>query len=105
VPGKTVGERPERTQVVEVGSVAGGEDDGVHHLACAVGPDDVLALQGREHRSSVRPPRFESRPIAAGVRDQGARDEPGEPFGRKVVEARPCNWSDSKRPEMPLFTR
>ena len=102
VLGKAVGERPQRTQVVEVGAVAGGEDDGVDHFAGAVGPDDVLAVQRGEHRASVRPSGLDSGSVAAGVGDEGVRDEPSEPFGRKVVEAGPLQPVVQISPVDPL---
>jgi hypothetical protein len=102
VLGKIVGERPQTAQVAEVGTVAGGEDDRVHHLACAIGPDDLLAVQRGEHRAWVGPSPFESDSVAAGVGDERVWDELSEPVGRQVVEAGPVQPVVQISPVDPL---
>jgi hypothetical protein len=100
--GEIVGERPQTAQVAEVGTVAGGEDDRVHHLACAIGPDDLLAVQRGEHRAWVGPSPFESDSVAAGVGDERVWDELSEPVGRQVVEAGPVQPVVQISPVDPL---
>src|SRR5690606_35782831 len=86
--GPAVGvEGAERAQVVQAGPVTGGEDDGVDVLAGAVGPDDRVAVEGAEHRSPVEPPGLEGGGVVAGVQDEGAGGQAGQPVRRQVVEA------------------
>src|SRR5690606_7976227 len=80
-------ERAEGAQVVQAGPVAGGEDDGVDGLAGAVGPDDVLAVEGGEHRPPVEPSGLQGGGVVAGVQDEGAGGQAGQPVRRQVVEA------------------
>jgi hypothetical protein len=72
-----VGEGSQRLEVLEVRSVAGGEDDGVYLLAGAVGPDDAVVFKGGEHRSVVELACVEHVAVPACVRDKGGWDDPG----------------------------
>src|SRR5690606_36615394 len=65
-------ERAEGAQVVQVGPVAGGEDDRVDGLAGTVGPDDRVAVEGGEHRPPVESSGLQGGGVVAGVQDGGA---------------------------------
>lgn len=67
--GVVVGECAEIFQVGQMRSVAGGEDDGVCGLACAVGPDGGGAVEAGEHGSGGGVVGGEGGAVAAGVED------------------------------------
>jgi hypothetical protein len=74
-------------EVVQVRTVAGGEQDRVDLLRCSVRPDDLVTVERGEHGAAVQLPGRHGVLVLAGVQDGAAAEVVPQPFRREQVEA------------------
>jgi hypothetical protein len=74
-------------EVAQVGTIAGGEQDGVYLLACAIRPDDAVGAERGEHGAAVHLPGLQGVAVLAGVDHPPVAEVVAEPLWREQVEA------------------